>query len=81
MAGERLIHNSVIIEWAGAITGLSGALLLSLNVEYSGYGFIFFLISNVAWIIFSISNRTYSLLVQQVGFTATSIIGVFRWSG
>ncbi len=81
MAGETLIQNSVAVEWVGAITGLSGAVLLSLNIEHSGYGFIFFLISNVAWIIFSIRNRTYSLLAQQVGFTATSIIGVLRWLG
>jgi len=69
------------IEWVGAITGLAGALLLSLNINASGYGFILFLLSNIAWIIFSLRRRTYGLLVQQLGFTATSIIGVLRWLG
>lgn len=76
---EIIMQNK--IEWVGAITGLAGALLLSLNINASGYGFILFLLSNIAWIIFSLRRRTYGLLVQQLGFTATSIIGVLRWLG
>jgi len=71
--------KTVHAEWIGAITGLLGALLLSLNVSVSGYGFILFLASNVAWVIYSLRRRTYGLLAQQLGFSATSIIGIVRW--
>lgn len=69
------------VEWIGAITGLSGALLLALNMNISGYGFICFLLSNIAWILFALRTKSYGLLTQQVGFSATSIIGIMRWLG
>lgn len=67
------------MEWAGAATGLAGAALLALHVEASGWGFVFFLASNVAWMGFGILTRAWGLVTMQLGFMATSVTGIFRW--
>jgi hypothetical protein len=68
-----------IIGWFGSITGLIGGLLLALNAPYSGWGFVAFLLSNTAWLSHGIRTKTWSLVAMQVGFTATSLLGVWRW--
>ena len=71
--------NVKAIEWVGCGAGLIGALLLALNTKISGLGFIFFLLSNLCWIAFALKANSKGLLVTQVGFTATSLIGLIRW--
>lgn len=71
--------NALYLEWAGAITGVIGAGLLATNTAYSGWGFASFLVSNLFWIAFSVKKRSYGLLSMQVLFTATSLLGVYRW--
>jgi len=68
-----------ILEWLGCITGVAGAFLLALNNEWSGWGFVVFLISNVFWITYGIITRTPGLITMQVVFTATSILGIYQW--
>ena len=65
-------------EFAGSIFGLLGAFLVAMQAPGSEFGFVFFLISNLFFIRFSISNRYFALLVMQVGFTATSLIGIYN---
>ena len=72
-------NNIEVLGWIGSILGLIGAALLALNVSISGYGWIAFLASNVAWITYGVLTKTYSLLVMQVGFTITSFVGLYRW--
>lgn len=67
------------VEWIACFTGLAGALLLALNNQFSRWGFVCFLASNIFWIAFSVANGTHGLLVSQLGFTVTSLIGIFRW--
>lgn len=68
-----------IFEYVGCGLGLLGALLLSLNCKHSGWGFVAFLGSNIAWITFAVQNSISGLLVMQLGFTITSLIGIYRW--
>lgn len=67
------------VEWAGSILGLAGAFLLALNSPISGWGFVAFLISNLCWVVFAIYRSSFGLLTMQVGFTATSVLGIARW--
>lgn len=67
------------IEWIGCITGLSGAAILAANRPYSGWGFALFLTSNVNWIVFGLMSHASALVVMQLGFTATSLMGVWKW--
>ncbi|MCP4121406.1 MAG: hypothetical protein GY751_06595 [Bacteroidetes bacterium] len=67
------------VEWAGSITGLIGAAVLSTNTSLSGWGFVLFLISNLFLIFYAFQNRANGLLTMQLGFTATSVLGITRW--
>lgn len=73
---ERFLRQ---LEWAGAWSGLVGAALLASHTVLSGYGFLAFLVSNVLWMAFAIRARFWGLLLMQVGFCVTSVIGLWRW--
>ena len=68
-----------VIEWSGSIFGILGAFMLALNNEYSGWGFVMFLLSNVFWITYGIKTKMYSMLSMQAIFTMSSILGVINW--
>lgn len=70
---------SQLLEWTGAALGLLGAALLAANHRYSGWGFLAFLLSNACWIAFGLLSHTYGLIAMQIGFSVTSVVGLFRW--
>jgi len=76
-----MLQNQKFFEWFGAIMGLTGALLLALKIDISGYGFLFYLVSNIAWFVFAIRSKLYGLLTQQIGFTFASVLGLVIWLG
>jgi hypothetical protein len=67
------------VAWFGSFTGLLGSLLLALNSELSGWGFVVFLVSNAAWLFYGWQTKTWSMCIMQIGFTFTSILGIYRW--
>jgi len=69
------------LEWTGCTLGLLGAFLLATNTSFSRYGWIAFLLANFAVIGFANGIRARGLLVQQLGFMATSILGLCRAFG
>lgn len=69
---------AAIFEWAGASAGLVGAALLVANTRASQYGWFGFLLANFCMIAFAIDGEHWDLLTQQVGFTATSLFGLWR---
>lgn len=80
------MHNPVqavpmklrILEWAGSILGLAGSAALATNTPFSKYGWIAFLMANFAIIGFARGIRAHGLLLQQLGFCLTSVVGLFR---
>jgi hypothetical protein len=68
-----------LVEWSGSLTGLIGAALLATNSDVSGLGFVAFLLSNACWLAFALYTRAFGLLVMQIGFTVTSVLGIWRW--
>ena len=69
---------AVYLEWAAALAGMSGAALVAV-CWHMEVAFVLYLVSNVAWIGFSLRHRIRGLLVQQVVFTATSLCGLWTW--
>ncbi len=76
---EQLAAGQGMIEWLGALFGIAGAALLAFNVPYSGFGFVAFLFSNLFWIAYGITKRSFGILVMQLFFSATSLFGIYRW--
>jgi hypothetical protein len=72
------ISLAVALEWAGALVGLAGAFLLATNSRLSRYGWVGFLLANFFMLGFAIDGEHWGLLTQQVGFTATSLLGIWR---
>lgn len=70
---------AMFLQWAGCVFGVSGAALLAIHNRYSRYGWPLFLVSNVFWIGFALERSEDGLLVQQGFFTATSLLGLYRW--
>ena len=69
----------LLIELISALMGMIGALLLATRSRFAGWAFVLWLISNVGWIIFGASNQHWFFIVQQLVFTVTSVIGIYRW--
>lgn len=66
------------LEIFGTVTGLVGAFLLATHTGISRYGWIAYFLANIALIGFAIGIERYWLLAQQIGFMATSILGLYR---
>lgn len=66
------------LEWAGSLSGLLGAFLLATHTGISRYGWLAFLAANLAMVGFALGIDRYGLLVQQLGFMATSLLGIHR---
>ena len=68
-----------IFEMVGAICGVAGAVLVSLNIPQSKYGFVLFLISSILLGVVSWQRKMQYLLIMQIVFLGINIIGVARW--
>lgn len=66
------------LQWAGAIAGLTGAAVLALNNRFSKWGWFGFLAANCFIGGYALMVDATGLLVQQIGFTATSTLGVWK---
>ncbi|MBF0453898.1 MAG: hypothetical protein HQL72_03650 [Magnetococcales bacterium] len=67
------------LKWIGTSTGVTGALLVALNIPQSGYGFLLFLISSLTWFAAGWRMREPSLMVLQGVFIGVNILGIWRW--
>lgn len=65
-------------ECAGAVFGLAGAYLVATHSRFSPLGWLAFIVANIALIAFALAIGRYWLLIQQVGFTGSSLLGLRR---
>lgn len=68
-----------IIVWAGCIAGAAGALLLATKCSEAKWGFVLFLASNACWLGYGLITGAYGMVVMQLAFTATSLVGIWNW--
>ncbi len=69
---------ATVLEWSFAFVSLIGAALLATYGKYASWGWVAFLVANVITIAFALVNNFYAMLLQQVVFTATSLLGIYR---
>jgi hypothetical protein len=67
-----------VFEWSGCILGVLGAFLVATHTRASRYGWLAFLAANLAMIAFAVNARHIGLLVQQLAFTGSSLLGLHR---
>lgn len=67
------------IEALAAAFGLIGAFLLAHKGQHAAWGWVAFLASNAGWLAFGWIRGHWFLCIQQVGFTASSLLGIRNW--
>lgn len=68
-----------VLKWIGTGFGALGALLIALNLPESGWAFIFFLISSVAWFAAGLIMRERALWALNLVFIGIDTLGIGRW--
>ena len=66
-------------KWTGTATGVTGAIIIALNLGLVVPGFTLFLMSSVVWTLIGWVQREMSLFVLQATFTVINIVGIYRW--
>jgi hypothetical protein len=61
------------------VAGVSGAMLIALNLGVVGYGFALYLVSSLLWMAVGLAQREPRLVVLQGAFTAINVLSLFRW--
>ena len=61
------------------MTGLTGAFLLATHGSISQWGFVAFLASNFFWLMFGYLTKRQWMVMMQIGFTVTSVVGISNW--
>ncbi|MBM5458573.1 hypothetical protein H8F21_13470 [Pseudomonas sp. P66] len=67
------------LEFTGTVAGIAGAVLLSLNVSYSPYGYVLFLFSSLLLAGHARIIRARWLLMLQACFLITIMNGIYHW--
>lgn len=67
------------LEWCATGLAVVGAILLALKLDVSGWAFILYLISTVTFSIVFLKERRWSMLVLNLVFVATNMVGIYRW--
>jgi hypothetical protein len=73
----------VFIEMLGAISGIAGSYCLATSGkghELEVFGWILFLVANLSWIASAIYRRVIPLLIMNLFYMGSSIIGVLKAS-
>ena len=65
--------------WIGTITGIAGGVLVALNFEFSKFGYMFFMVSAISWIIQGVKNNDNSLVLLNAVFVCVNTLGLYRW--
>ncbi len=67
------------IEWFGSITGIIGAVWLSLNIPTSRWAYPVFLLSSLGLMLWAFLLNYQGILWQQSVFTVINLVGIYRW--
>jgi nicotinamide riboside transporter PnuC len=65
--------------WIGTVTGIAGGLLIAFKFEHSKFGYIFFMLSAISWIIQGIKNNDKSLVLLNSVFVIVNTLGLYHW--
>lgn len=76
---DELVTHS--LKWFASGSGVIAALMVSLDSgrRVTGYGFVLFLGSSVAWISGAALTGDWALGVQNIALFAINMLGVYRY--
>lgn len=70
-----------IIQWSATLTGIAAAILVALNLgaRLTGWGFVIFMGSSIAWVAFALIKGELPLAIQNGVLFVINAIGVWRY--
>ena len=69
----------MLVNWLSSILCAGSGLMLALNMEFSKYGFVSFLVSHIFFEFAFIKEKNYPLLFNNTVFLVIDIVGIYRW--
>ena len=78
---KKYLNSALLtfLKWIGTALAVVGALAIALNIPYSGWGFVAFLVSSISWSIAGFMMKEPCLVVLQGTFVVINLIGIYRW--
>jgi uncharacterized membrane protein YphA (DoxX/SURF4 family) len=72
-----------LLQFLAAGTCIVAAIMVALNLgsRVTGYGFVVFVISSIAWVAIGWEQDQPSLIVQNAVLLVINVVGVWRWLG
>lgn len=69
------------LEWFAALSGTIAALMIAWDHsrKITGWGFVLFCVTSVAWVVAGIINGTAPLAIQNLVLLAINVLGVYRY--
>jgi hypothetical protein len=67
------------LRWTAALTGIAGGLMLAVKIPWSGWGFVLFAASSLAWIASGLIMRVRSLVAVNAVLLLTNLLGIYRY--
>ena len=67
------------IECVASVLGATGAILLSVNGDFSKFAWVLYLFSNLLFVIMGLRKRMFGFLGLQAYFSITSLIGIINY--
>lgn len=71
--------SAEILGWIGAAFGVTGSMLLSLNIPATRYCLWLFLAGNLVMAANGHLTNNRPLLTMQIALAAIGVLGVYRW--
>lgn len=68
-----------VLGWVGSVAGIIGSLMLAMNFEYSGYAYIFYIISSITLSYWAYRTGAKHNLMMNMCFLCMNILGVYNW--
>lgn len=67
------------LQWAACCLGVLGALFIASRSRLTPWGFAACLASSLLWAVYALECGVEGLLLQQIAFGCTSLLGIYRW--
>ena len=70
-----------VLKWTASISGIIAAFMVSLDSgrKVTGWGFVLFVGSSIAWITASLFDKEGALATQNIVLFGINIFGVYRY--
>ena len=70
-----------ILKWFASISGMIAALMIAADLgrKVTGWGFVLFVFSSIAWIVSGLLDAEGALATQNVVLFGINVLGVYRY--